>query len=177
MKNQKFLLILATVFCILFILTFLHDVRISAELQRSKKLIKAYELYASDSKDFSKFVEDNKLSELNILLQKQLQSQVRSKIDAAKTAYRNGNFADAASFLREIKDIENPWLDEVYFYLGMSLYKIGEIESSKIFLAAFLDGFRYSIYRKEALLVLRELSTGDFKKKVEDAINNLDKER
>jgi tetratricopeptide (TPR) repeat protein len=177
MRYQRLALIIATVFCFLFILTYLHDVKVSTELQHLKKLVKAYELYASDSKEFSIYVKENKLTELDNLLQKQLQSQVRTKLDAAKTAYRNGNFADAANLLREIKDIENPWLDEVYFYLGMSLYKIGEVESSKIFLATFLDSFSYSIYRKEALLLLKELSSGEMLKKVEETLRLMEQRR
>jgi len=99
---------------------------------------------------------------------------VRSKLDSAKDAYRRGNYADASVLLREIKDVDNPWMDEIYFYLGMSLYKIGEVESSKLFLSAFIQSFQYSIYRKEALLLLKDLSTGDVKKQVESILSQMD---
>ncbi|AFG35009.1 hypothetical protein QQE94_04230 [Fervidobacterium pennivorans subsp. shakshaketiis] len=174
MKSQKLSLLLATIFCILFVITYLYNVNLVSHLQRFQKIVKAYELYVSDSKDFSKYVEDNNLEELSYLVEKQIKSQVRAKIDAAKQAFRSGNYADAAKLLREIKDIENPWLDEVYFYLGSSLYKIGEIESAKFYLSSFLDNFKYSIYRKEALLMLREFSDGELKKKVEETLNSME---
>jgi len=177
MKSQKLSLLLATIFCILFVITYLYNVNLVSHLQRFQKIVKAYELYVSDSKDFSKYVEDNNLEELSYLVEKQIKSQVRAKIDAAKQAFRSGNYADAAKLLREIKDIENPWLDEVYFYLGSSLYKIGEIESAKFYLSSFLDNFKYSIYRKEALVMLHKISDGDLKEKVEEILNKMEKSK
>ncbi|QAV32555.1 hypothetical protein SAMN04488510_1446 [Fervidobacterium changbaicum] len=173
MKSRNLSILLATVFCVLFLVTYLYNVKLFSQLQRAQKLIKAYELYVADSKDFSKYVEDNKLKELTYLVEKQMKSQIRSKIDTAKVAYRNGNYADTVSLLREIKDIENPWLDEVYFYLGSALLKVGEVESAKLYLSSFLDSFTYSVYRKEALMILREIADGELKKKVQDVLKNL----
>jgi len=138
-----------------------------------RKLTKAYELYVSGSNEFSRYVQDNNLKELDWLISKKLLSDVRSKLDQAKENYRKGNYADASVLLREVKDVENPWMDEIYFYLGMSLYKIGELESSKLFLSAFIENFQYSIYRKEALLLLRDLSGEDVKRRVDDILSKM----
>jgi lipopolysaccharide biosynthesis regulator YciM len=177
MKSQKLPLLLATIFCILFVTTYLYNVNLIKQLQRFQKIAKAYELYVSDSKDFSKYIEDNNLKELTYLVEKQIKSQVRTKIDMAKLAFRSGNYAETVDLLREIKDIENPWLDEVYFYLGSALYKIGKSESAKFYLSSFLDNFKYSIYRKEALVMLHKISDGDLKEKVEEILNKMEKSK
>ena len=174
MRHERFYLILITVFAFLFLITYMYNVRLTTDVENLRKLTKAYELYVSGSNDFSKYVKDNNLKELDWLISKKLLSDVRSKLDSAKDAYRRGNYADASVLLREIKDVDNPWMDEIYFYLGMSLYKIGEVESSKLFLSAFIQSFQYSIYRKEALLLLKDLSTGDVKKQVESILSQMD---
>jgi len=104
-------------------------------------------------------------------------SDIRSKLDRAKISYREGNYAEAVTLLRDVKDLENPWIDEIYFYLGMSLYKIGETESAKLFLASFLDNFQYSIYRKEALLILKEISNEDMKKQIDKILTQMSSAR
>ncbi|MGQ9855365.1 MAG: tetratricopeptide repeat protein [Fervidobacterium sp.] len=173
MKVEKFSLILLTIFAILFIISYSHSLKISNELEQTKKVVKAYELYVNNDQSFEKFVSENDLKDLVNLVSKQKITSIRTKIDNAKSAYRNGNYSEAADILRTIKDESNPWADEIYFYLGMSLYKIGEIESAKLFLSSFIDNFQYSIYRKEALMLLREISIGDMKKRVEEALNKL----
>lgn len=153
--------------------TYSYNAKLSNNIEKMRKLTKAYELYVSGSNEFSRYVQDNNLKELDWLISKKLLSDVRSKLDQAKENYRKGNYADASVLLREIKDVENPWMDEIYFYLGMSLYKIGELESSKLFLSAFIENFQYSIYRKEALLLLRDLSGEDVKRRVDDILSKM----
>lgn len=147
------------------------------ELYKARKIIKAYELYVSESKDFQEFVSQNDLKELDWLLSKKMLSDIRDKLDKAKIFYREGNYAEAVTLLRDIKDLENPWIDEIYFYLGISLYKIRETESAKLFLASFLDNFQYSIYRKEALLFLREISNDDMKKQIDKVLSQISSNR
>lgn len=147
------------------------------ELYKARKIIKAYELYVSESKDFQEFVRQNDLKELDWLLSKKMLSDIRAKLDKAKIFYREGNYAEAVTLLRDIKDLENPWIDEIYFYLGISLYKIRETESAKLFLASFLDNFQYSIYRKEALLFLREISNDDMKKQIDKVLSQISSNR
>lgn len=153
--------------------TYSYNAKLSNNIEKMRKLTKAYELYVSGSNEFSRYVQDNNLKELDWLISKKLLSDVRSKLDQAKENYRKGNYADASVLLREVKDVENPWMDEIYFYLGMSLYKIGELESSKLFLSAFIENFQYSIYRKEALLLLRDLSGEDVKRRVDDILSKM----
>jgi len=153
--------------------TYSYNAKLSNDIEKMRKLTKAYELYVSGSNEFSRYVQDNNLKELDWLISKKLLSDVRSKLDQAKENYRKGNYADASVLLREVKDVENPWMDEIYFYLGMSLYKIGELESSKLFLSAFIENFQYSIYRKEALLLLRDLSGEDVKRRVDDILSKM----
>jgi len=172
-KGGKFCLILLTIFACLFLFTYSYNAKLSNDIEKMRKLTKAYELYVSGSNEFSRYVQDNNLKELDWLISKKLLSDVRSKLDQAKENYRKGNYADASVLLREVKDVENPWMDEIYFYLGMSLYKIGELESSKLFLSAFIENFQYSIYRKEALLLLRDLSGEDVKRRVDDILSKM----
>lgn len=171
LRYEKVLLTFTTIFSLLFLVTYIYNANQSNQLSRVKKVIKAYELYLSESKDFLDFVKQNDLKELNWLLSKKLLSEIRTKLDRAKLSYREGNYAESVNLLRDIKDLESPWVDEIYFYLGMSLYKIKETESAKLFLASFLDNFQYSIYRKEALLILREISNDDVKKKIDEALS------
>lgn len=171
MKFEKVALVFATIFCLLFIVTYLYNVNQSNQLSHAQKVIKAYELYLSESKDFADFVKQNNLKELDWLLSKKLLSEIRTKLDKAKISYREGNYAESVALLRSVKDSENPWIDEIYFYLGMSLYKIGEIESAKLFLSSFLDNFQYSIYRREALLILKDISNDDMKKQIDKILS------
>lgn len=177
LKYERIFLIFATIFSLLFLITYIYNVNQSNQLSRARKVIKAYELYVSESKDFPEFVKQNDLKELNWLLSKKMLSDIRSKLDRAKISYREGNYAEAVTLLRDIKDLENPWIDEIYFYLGMSLYKIGETESAKLFLASFLDNFQYSIYRKEALLILKEISNEDMKKQIDKILTQMSSAR
>lgn len=173
MKLEKLLLVFVTIFCLLFVLVYFYNVRLSNKIVRMEKIIKAYELYTSESKEFANYVKENNLKELEPLLSKYMLNDIRLKIDKAKQFYREGNYSDASALLREIKDTENPWMDEIYFYLGMSLYKLGEIESSKLFLSTFMDNFQYSIYRKEALLLLKELSNDEIKKQIDKVLSSM----
>ncbi|MCX7653909.1 MAG: tetratricopeptide repeat protein [Fervidobacterium sp.] len=170
-KFEKILLIFTTLFALMFIFTYFYNVNQFNQLTRLRKVVKAYELYLLESKEFTDFVKQNDLKELDWLLSKRLMSEIRSKLDKAKISYREGNYAESASLLREIKDSENPWMDEIYFYLGMSLYRIGELESAKLFLSSFLDNFQYSIYRKESLLILKEISSEDLKKQIDKILS------
>ncbi|MFN6991724.1 MAG: tetratricopeptide repeat protein [Fervidobacterium sp.] len=170
-KFHKIILVIGTLFAILFLITYFSNVKLTQKLEYKAKIIKAYELYLNDSKEFSFFVKSNKLKELEWLVSKKQLNEVRMVLDKAKILYREGNYGEAASLLREIKDNENPWNDEVYFYLGMSLYKVGEVESAKLFLSTFLNNFEYSIFRKEALLILKEISTDEIKKQIDKLLN------
>jgi tetratricopeptide (TPR) repeat protein len=175
MKFEKILLTISSVFGLLFLITYLSFINVSKQLERAKKVIKAYELYTTESKEFPGFISKNNLKELEPLVSKKLLTDIRSKLDRAMISYREGNYSDAAALLRAIKDTDNPWMDEIYFYLGMSLYKAGEFESAKLFLSSFINKFQYSVYRKEALHILREISSDDVRKQIDNILNNLDK--
>ncbi|MGC8820461.1 MAG: tetratricopeptide repeat protein [Fervidobacterium sp.] len=175
MKFEKILLTITSVFGLLFLITYLSFINVSNQLERAKKVIKAYELYTTESKEFPGFISKNNLKELEPLVSKKLLTDIRSKLDRAMISYREGNYSDAAALLRAIKDTDNPWMDEIYFYLGMSLYKAGEFESAKLFLSSFINKFQYSVYRKEALHILREISSDDVRKQIDNILNNLDK--
>lgn len=170
-KFQKITLIIGTLFAILFLITYFSNVKLTQKLEYKDKILKAYELYLNNSKEFSTYVKTNKLKELEWLVSKKQLNEVRTALDKAKILYREGNYGEAASLLREIKDVENPWNDEVYFYLGMSLYKVGELESAKLFLSTFLNNFKYSKFGKEALLILKEISTDEIKKQIDKILN------
>lgn len=170
-KFCKISLIIASFFAILFLITYFSNVNLSQKLSYKEKIIKAYELYLNDSKEFSNFVNSNNLKEVQWLVSKKLLNEIRTTLDKAKVLYREGNYGDAALLLREIKDTENPWNDEIYFYLGMSLYKVGEVESAKLFLSAFINNFEYSIFRKEALLILKEISPEEIKRQIDKLLS------
>lgn len=171
MKIEKISLVVASFFAVLFLAAYFLNISLSRKLERSQMVTKAYELYLKNSKEFSDYVKSNNLKELEWLVSKKLLNEIRTNLDKAKFLYREGNYGESATLLREIKDTENPWNDEIYFYLGISLYKLGEIESAKLFLSTFLNNFEYSIFRKEALSVLKEISSDEMKKQIEKILS------
>ncbi len=159
MNKNLFFLILLTVFAFLFLIVFYNNIKLTKDIENTKMIIKAYELYANnDDKGFVNFVKENNLKELESLAQRLVINKVRNTLDRAISSFRVGNYGESSTLLMEIKDIENPWMDEVYYYIGLSLLKIGEDARAKLYLSSFLESFRYSIYRKEALLILKEIT-------------------
>ncbi|OOC42778.1 hypothetical protein [Thermosipho sp. 1074] len=67
---QKFYLILITIFAFLFLFTFFSYEKIKNELNYSKKLNKAYEMYVNGDLRFEKYVNENNLNELKYLLER-----------------------------------------------------------------------------------------------------------
>ncbi len=159
MNKNLFFLILLTVFALLFLVVFYNNINLTKNIEKLKLTIKAYEMYANNNdKEFVNFVKEKNLKELEPLAQKLVMNKVRNTLDNAISSFRTGNYGETSTLLMEIKDIDNPWMDELYYYLGLSLLKIGEDSRAKLYLSAFLEGFKYSIYRKEALLLLKEMT-------------------
>ncbi|MGB9615032.1 MAG: hypothetical protein ACPL3B_05990, partial [Fervidobacterium sp.] len=81
MKFEKILLTISSVFGLLFLITYLSFINVSNQLERAKKVIKAYELYTTESKEFPGFISKNNLKELEPLVSKKLLTGIRSKLD------------------------------------------------------------------------------------------------
>ncbi|ODN31211.1 tetratricopeptide repeat protein [Fervidobacterium thailandense] len=168
-----FLLVLATLFAILFLVSYSQGIILRKRVERYGKVLKAYELYLRGDSEFETFVKENELKEVSWLLPKFNLFAVRKSLDEAKAAFERGNFADVVSTLSKVKDVDSPWNDEVFYLLGTAHARIGQTEQAKFYLTYFVNGFEGSIYRKSALTLLRDLSEGEDKKKIEDILKKL----
>lgn len=151
---SKFFMLLVTVFAALFLLSFFYSRMLRNEVHLLKKMVKAYELYVNGSEDFEKFVKENNLKDLNWLADRFSYAEARRRLDEAKKSYQVGNYGDAIAYLSELKDRDVPWLDEVYYLLGLCYARTGQDVQARFFLSAFLQGFKDSVFRKDALEAL-----------------------
>lgn len=68
---NKFYLTLATIFAILFLITFFALENANKQLKHFQKLNKAYEMYINRDLRFKEYIEQNQLNELKYLLERE----------------------------------------------------------------------------------------------------------
>lgn len=153
-RLSRFSLVLATLFAVLFLGAFFHSRTLKIELEVLRKVNRAYELYVTGNPEFEKFVRENGLRQLGWLAERFSYGEARRRLDNARSSFQKGNYGDAIRQLGDLKDSDVPWLDEVYYLLGVSYERTGQVPQARFFLSAFINGFKDSVFRREALLAL-----------------------
>lgn len=169
MRLAKFLLVLLTVFAILFLLSFQAFVSMRSQLDRNKKILEGYRLYVEeDYEAFRRHVQKYGLKELESLERDLNQKLFEKYYSLAIVRFNNGDFSSAYELFEQALE-RLPQQDErraeLIYLMGQSLAKAGRITEAKTQLSAAIE-LPDSFYRTQAIKLLIDLyrQSGEEKK-------------
>lgn len=160
MKRDRIFLVLLSIFAVLFLVSFQAYRSTKQSQERYSKIVKGYELYALGKYDeFSKYIEQHKLTELSYLSNSIKEQKFQQFYLSAIKEFNLGNFASAVELFRKALqqiDTKDTRYNELLYYLSVSLVNSNRIQEAKIELSTFVN-LENSVYRNKALQLLSDL--------------------
>ncbi|WP_346310973.1 tetratricopeptide repeat protein [Pseudothermotoga sp.] len=160
MNLERFLLILLTVFALLFLLSFQAFVSVRSQLKRSEKMLEAYRMYVSeDYENFERYVEKNDLKELKNLKDSLKRRLFEKYYTSGVTKLNAGDFSSAyEDFKKALQQLpqQDERRAEVVYLMGQSLVKAGRLVEAKTQLSTVIN-MPNSFYRNQAVKLLIDL--------------------
>ncbi|AEH50461.1 tetratricopeptide repeat protein [Pseudothermotoga thermarum] len=162
MKNrERFFLVLLTIFASMFLISFYICKEQYAQINRMKRIIKAYELFAMGKyPEFSNYVEQNRLNEL-LYLKKDLQKRLFLDYYANAVYHFNlGNYAEAADlFKKALEQIESndPKSSEILYLLCVSLTNANRLGEARLVLEQSIENMPNTPFKKKVMELLAEI--------------------
>ncbi len=154
MRNCRSLLIIMTVFAVLFVVTFIFYRSVYRENESLKNEVQAFKyLYDGNIEKFVEYMK--KLGKKDVDINFYIEKAIEIQIGKAESEMEKHNYDIAYKILLDIYDYSQDEKQKYYiaYLLGKVLNKKGEYEEAYNFLKVFLSGKSYS-FSKEALLEL-----------------------